>query len=228
MVGWRHHLPYADRAAAGAALAARLRAYAARSDVVVLALPRGGVPVAAVVADRLEAPLDVLVARKLGLPRQPEVAMGAVADAAGSLEVVRNANVLRQGRVTGEEFERVLSVEVAELRRRESLYRGCRQRLPLRGRVVLVVDDGFATGATMRVAARVIRRQEPGRIVLAAPVGPPDVCDALASDADELICPWQPRDFSAVGAAYRVFEQTSDDEVRRLLEVGRSSDGREP
>lgn len=228
MVGWRRNLPYADRAAAGAALAVELHAYAGRSDVVVLALPRGGVPVAAVVADRLEAPLDVLVVRKLGLPRQPEVAMGAVADAAGSLEVVRNPDVLRRGRVTGDQFERVLSAEVTELRRRESLYRGGRQGRPLRGQVVLVVDDGFATGATMRVAARVIQRQEPGRIVLAAPVGPPDVCDALAGDVDELVCPRQPRDFSAVGAAYRVFEQTPDDEVRRLLEASSSPDGREP
>lgn len=223
MVGWRRQLPYADRAAAGAALAPELSAYADRADVAVLGLPRGGVPVAAVIAQRLAAPLDVLVVRKLGLPRHPEVAMGAVAGAAGNLEVVRNPEVLRRARVTDEEFDRVLAAEVAELHRREERYRGSRPTLSLLGRMVLVVDDGLATGATMRVAMHVIQRQGPARIVLVAPVGPPDVCAALAGEADELVCPWQPPDFSAVGAAYRVFDQTSSDEVRHLLEVANPS-----
>lgn len=217
MASPRRRLPYADRAAAGAALVPALRGYAGRSDVVVLGLPRGGVPVAAVLADALTAPLDVLVVRKVGLPRHPEVAMGAVAGAAGSLEVVRNAEVLQRARVTDGEFESVLVTEMAELRRREGLYRGSRRAVPLQGRVVLLVDDGFATGATMRVAAHVIRPQRPARVVLVAPVGPPDVCAALAGEADEVVCPWQPSDFTAVGAAYGVFGQTTNDEVRRLL-----------
>jgi putative phosphoribosyl transferase len=217
MIGRRRHLPYADRRAAGAALAAELNTYADRADLAVLGLPRGGVPVAAVIAQRLAAPLDVLVVRKLGLPRHPEVAMGAVAGAAGSPHVVRNPEVLRRARITDEDFQRVLATELAELRRREELYRGSRSALPLAGRVVLLVDDGLATGATMRVAVHVVQRQEPARIVLVAPVGPPDVCAALAGEADELVCPWQPSDFSAVGAAYRVFDQTSNDEVRQLL-----------
>ncbi len=217
MARWRRRQLYADRAAAGAALAAELGSYAGRSDVVVLGLPRGGVPVAAVVASRLAAPLDVLVVRKLGLPRHPEVAMGAVAEVAKSLEVVRNPAVLQRARVTDDEFDRALAAEVAELHRRSDLYRGSRAILPLQGRAVLVVDDGLATGATMRVAVHVIRRQRPARVVVVAPVGPPDVCAVLAGEVDELVCPWQPRDFSAVGAAYQVFGQTSNDEVRRLL-----------
>ncbi|MFC6705946.1 phosphoribosyltransferase [Flexivirga alba] len=217
MAGWKRRQLYADRAAAGAALAAGLRAYAGRPDVVVLGLPRGGVPVAAAVADWLDVPLDVLVVRKLGLPRHPEVAMGAVGDAAGSVEVVRNPEVLQRAQVTDDEFDRVLATEVAELHRRSDLYRGIRSALPLQGRAVLVVDDGLATGATMRVAVHVIRRQQPARLVVVAPVGPPDVCAALAGEVDELVCPWQPRDFTAVGAAYQVFGQTSNDEVRRLL-----------
>lgn len=228
MASVRRHRLYADRAAAGAALASRLGAYDGRSDVVVLGLPRGGVPVAAVLARQLGAPLDVLVVRKLGLPRHPEVAMGAVAGAAGALEVVRNPEVLQHAHVTDEEFDRVLAAEVDEMRRRESIYRGSRQSVSLQGRVVLVVDDGLATGATMRVAAHVIQRQEPARIVLTAPVGPPDVCTALAGEADELVCPWQPPDFSAVGAAYRVFGQTSNDEVRRLLGAANPTDRPEP
>lgn len=213
----RARRPYADRAAAGAALAEQLSRYAARSDVVVLGLPRGGVPVAAVVADRLGAPLDVLVVRKLGLPRHPEVAMGAVAGTADGLETVHNVGVLDQSHVPDEEFARVRDEEVAELRRREELYRGSRSPVPLRDCVVLLVDDGLATGATMRVAVRVIQQQGVALSVAVAPVGPPDVCAALAEEVDELVCPWQPRDFAAVGAAYREFGQTSNDEVRRLL-----------
>lgn len=219
----RRQLPYADRAAAGTALAADLTEYADRDDVV-LGLARGGVPVAAVVAARLAVRLDVLVVRKLGLPRQPEVAMGAVAEAAGSLEIVRNPDVLRRARVTDAEFDRVLAGEVAELRSREDLYRGSGPAVPLQDRVVLVVDDGLATGATMRVAVHAIRIQRPARIVAVAPIGPPDVCAALREVADDVVCPWQPPDFSAVGAAYRVFGQTSHDEVRQLLRAPYPSD----
>lgn len=223
----RAHSLYDDRAAAGAALAADLRAYAGRPDVVVLGLPRGGVPVAAALADRLAAPLDVLVVRKLGLPWHPEVAMGAVgavagaagavAGTAGGIETVRNESVIASSHVRKADFARVFESEVAELRRREALYRGGRRVLSLDGRVVVLVDDGLATGASMRVAVHVIQRQRPARLVVAVPVGPPEVCAALAAEVDELVCPWQPADFVAVGAAYRRFEQTSNDEVRQLL-----------
>ncbi|MBB2890390.1 phosphoribosyltransferase [Flexivirga oryzae] len=211
--------PYADRAAAGAAVADALADLAGRPDVVVLGLPRGGVPVAAVVARRLSAPLDVLVVRKLGLPRHPELAMGAVAGSAGELQLVRNAEVIGHGRVRRRAFEQVLRAETAELRRREALYRGARAPLRLRGRTVVVVDDGLATGASMRVAVRVIHQQEAALLVVAVPIGPVDVCAALATEVDRLVCPWTPADFVAVGAGYREFGQTPDDEVRRLLGV---------
>lgn len=213
--------PYADRAAAGAALAAQLGRFAGREDVVVLGLPRGGVPVAAALARRLGAPLDVLVVRKLGLPRHPEVAMGAVAAGAGGLQVVRNPLVIEQGRVRDRAFAKVLTQETAELRRREELYRGSRSPLPLHDRTVLVVDDGLATGASMRVALRVIREQGAAYLVVAAPIGPVDVCAALATEVDELVCPWTPPNFTAVGAGYRQFDQTTNDEVSALLRRAR-------
>ena len=209
--------PYADRVAAGLALADSLREFAGREDAVVLGLPRGGVPVAAVVARELRLPLDVLVVRKLGLPRHSELAMGAVAAGASGLLVVRNPEVISQGRVRERTFERVLQKETAELRRRESRYRGSRAPLPLRDRVVLVVDDGLATGASMRVALRVIREEGAAYIVPAVPIGPADVCRALATEVDRLVCPWTPAQFVAVGAGYRDFAQTSHEEVRRLI-----------
>lgn len=213
----RQHRPYADRADAGRELASGLDGYAGRDDVVVLGLPRGGVPVAAPVAAHLHAPLDVLVVRKLGLPRHPELAMGAVAGGASGLQVVRNPEVISRGRVSEDVFASVLDAEVAELRRRESLYRGARPPVALRGRVVIVVDDGLATGASLRVALRVIQQEEPGLVVVAIPIGPADACAALAEEVDELVCPWLPADFSAVGQGYVDFDQTTNDEVRRLL-----------
>jgi len=212
-----HRERYADRAAAGAALAEELRDLAGRSDVVVLGLPRGGVPVAFEVAQRLSAPLDVLVVRKLGLPRHPELAMGAVAGSAGELRVVRNDEVIRRAHVRDRAFDKVLQAETAELRRRENLYRGSREALPLGGRTVVLVDDGLATGASMAVALRVIQEQGAACVVVAVPIGPADVCAALAPQVDRLVCPWTPPDFVAVGAGYREFGQTSDDAVRRLL-----------
>lgn len=208
---------YADRADAGAVLAVALQRYAGRPDVLALGLPRGGVPVAAAIADRLRVPLDAFVVRKLGLPRHPEVAMGAVAGAAGGIATVRNESVIASAHVREADFAQVLERETAELRRRERLYRGDRAAVDVRDRVVLVIDDGLATGASMRVALSVIQEQRPGRIVVAAPVGPPDVCAALAEGIDEVVVPWQPTDFVAVGAAYRDFGQTSSDEVRELL-----------
>lgn len=209
--------PYADRAAAGRVLVGELRDLAGRPDVVVLGLPRGGVPVAFEVARRLPAPLDVVVVRKLGLPRHPELAMGAVASSAGELQIVRNEAVIRRGRVRDRAFDKVLEAETAELRRREALYRGSRAPLPLRGRTVVVVDDGLATGASMAVALRVIQEQGVASVVVAVPIGPRDACAALTPQVDRLVCPWTPAHFVAVGAGYREFGQTTDDEVRRLL-----------
>ena len=209
--------PYADRHEAGRALADELSAYADRDDVVVLALPRGGVPVAAPVADALRAPLDVLLVRKLGLPGQPELAMGAVAGVGDSVEVVRNARVLDRAGVSPEDFEEVLRREVHELRRREQAYRGDRPAVPVRGRVVVVVDDGLATGSTMHAAVTALRHQHPARVVIAVPVAAGDTCDALRGPADEVVCTWTPEPFYAVGQGYLDFRPTSDDEVQSVL-----------
>lgn len=219
--------PYADRAAAGEALARSLGSFAGRDDVVVLGLPRGGVPVAAVVAGRLSAPLDVLVVRKLGVPRHPEVAMGAVASGGAGVVVLRNDEVIEHSRVGERAFRRVLGAETAELRWREAAYRGSRPPLLLGGRTVVVVDDGIATGASMRVALRVIREREAAYVIAAVPIGPPEVRMTLGSAADEVVCPWTPVHFAAVGQGYRDFSETGDDEVRRLL-GGHSESGSPP
>ena len=209
--------PYADRRAAGDVLAGALAAYAGNPDVVVLALPRGGVPVAARIAAALDAPLDIAVVRKLGLPQQAELAMGAIASVGDSLELVRNHDVLRRARVRAEAFDEVCRRETEELRRREAAYRGDRPPVPIAGRVVILVDDGLATGSTMRAAVAAVRRQDPREIVVAVPIGARATCAELAVEADELVCPWAPADFRAVGQGYLDFGQTTDDEVQRLL-----------
>lgn len=209
--------PYADRDDAGRVLADHLMGYADREAVVVLGLPRGGVPVAAQVAAVLRARLDVLVVRKLGLPGHAELAMGAVAGVGPDIEVVRNDEVLATVLVTDEAFDDVCRREVAELRRRESAYREARGRTPLEGRVVIVVDDGLATGSTMRAAAAAVRRQQPDRLVVAVPVASREACAAVADEVDELVCPWTPETFIAVGQAYRDFSQTSNRQVHRVL-----------
>ena len=209
--------PYRDRHEAGVALAGLLSRYAGRDDVVVLALPRGGVPVAAPVAAALDAPLDVLVVRKLGVPSQPELAMGAIADVGDGVETVRNERVLAVARVTAEEFDSVLRRETAELRRREDAYRAGRPAVDVRDRVVVVADDGLATGSTMRAAVAVLRRAEPARVVVAVPVGSADTCRALESETDDVVCGWTPEPFYAVGQGYLDFRATSDDEVRAAL-----------
>jgi predicted phosphoribosyltransferase len=211
--------PYADRAAAGQVLAGELSAYAGATGLVVLGLPRGGVPVAAPVAAALGAPLDALVVRKIGLPGQPELAMGAVAGVGGDAAVVRNEAVIERAGVDGATFDRVLQQEAAELRRRELSYRGARPPAPVAGQMVIVLDDGLATGATMRAAVAALRHGRPARIVVAAPIGAVPTCAALAAEADEVVCPWTPSDFSSVGQGYRDFAPTSDEEVRRLLGV---------
>ena len=204
---------FADRSEAGRALARALAGYRGR-DVLVLGLPRGGIPVAYQVAGALGAPLDVLVVRKLGVPYQPELAFGAIGE--GGVRVL-NDRVLRRIEVSVENLAAVEDAERSELDRRVNLYRGGRPGLPLAGRVVLIVDDGFATGATARAAALVARAQGAASVVLAAPIGAPDTVAALREVADDVVCLGTPRGFSAVGQGYDDFSQTSDEEVGALL-----------
>jgi len=209
--------PYPDRAAAGSDLARHLAAHAHDARVLVLALPRGGVPVAAPVAAALGAPLDVVVVRKLGLPGYPEVAMGAIAGIGDAVELVHEHRVQAQARVTPDELDRVRRRELVELRRREAAYRGGRPAPDLGGRVVVLVDDGLATGATMRAAVAAVRSHAPARVAVAVPVGSVGACAALAREADEVVCVRRPTPFRAVGQAYVDFDPPTDDEVRALL-----------
>jgi putative phosphoribosyl transferase len=215
----RDHRRFADRRDAGRALAEALRPRLgeAAADAVVLGLPRGGVVVAAEVAAALGAPLDVLVVRKLGLPWQPELAMGAIAAIGDVVETVRTEVVLAAARVGPELFDEVRAEELAELRRRETVYRGGRPPVPVPGRQVVLVDDGLATGSTMRAALIAVRRHKPARIVVAVPVGSPTACAALAPEVDDVVCLSSPGNFRAVGQAYADFTPTSDEEVRRAL-----------
>lgn len=211
--------PFADRAEAGRRLADRLLPYRdadAGPGVVVLGLPRGGVPVAYEVARALGAPLDVLVVRKLGVPSQPELAFGALGE--GGVRVL-NEQVVRRIGLSAEAMAAVERAELAELRRRLERYRGDRAGVALAGQVVIVVDDGFATGATARAAALVARAAGAARVVLAAPIGAPEACAALREVADEVVCLGAPAGFVAVGQGYRVFDQTSDEQVCALLEA---------
>ena len=208
-------LPFRDRHHAGCVLAAKLAHYGGRPDVLVLALPRGGVAVGFEVARALQAPLDVLMVRKLGFPGQEEYAMGAIAR--GATGGVRVMNPLTGLTVSPALVDAVVAREQAELLRREQLYRGERPAISLAGRFVIVVDDGLATGATMRAALRAIRQQQPARLVAAVPVGAGDSCLALHDEADEVVCAATPQPFRAVGLWYEEFPQASDDEVRSLL-----------
>lgn len=209
-------LPYEDRREAGRVLAGALAHYRGRPHLLVLALPRGGVPVAYEVARALKAPLDVFVVRKLGFPGHEEYAMGAIASGG-----VRVMNPMPGMHVTPEEVAAAVAREQPELQRRERLYRGQSPAPDLHGRTVIVVDDGLATGATMHAALLGIRQQQPARLVMAVPVGAADSCDALQGVADEVVCVAMPEPFRAVGLWYRQFPQTSDDEVRTLLEDAR-------
>lgn len=205
--------PFADRRTAGQQLAAALE-HLRGEDLVVLGLPRGGVPVAYEVALALQAPLDVVVVRKLGLPGQPELAMGAVGE--GGV-VVLNQRVLALGRVGPDELRDVREREAAEVERRALRLRGPGRREPLTGRTAVLVDDGIATGATARAACQVVRAHGAARIVVAVPVAPPPAVEELRADADEVVCLSVPERFGAVGAFYVDFGQTSDEEVARLL-----------
>jgi putative phosphoribosyl transferase len=208
---------YRDRREAGRVLASRLGVYARRPDVLVLALPRGGVPVAYEVARALDAPLDVFVVRKLGLPGREELAMGALAT--GGIRVL-NQDVVDAFGVSETALDAVTAREAAELARRETAYCGGRPPPDLRGRAVLLVDDGLATGTTMRAAVRAARARGPARVVVAVPVAAPQICDALRSevdDVDEVVCARTPEPFTAVGVWYEEFSPTTDEEVRELL-----------
>jgi len=207
-------LRFRQRSEAGALLAAKLGAYAGRDDVIVLALPRGGVPVGFEVARQLKAPLDVLVVRKLGVPGHEELAMGAIA--AGGIEY-RDESVVASLGVPPARYAGVVRRERAELARRERAYRGARPFPPLEGRTVIVVDDGIATGSTMRAAARALRTKHPAAIIVASPVAAESALQALAPDVTAVVTLLIPEDFFAIGQFYDDFSQTSDEEVRNLL-----------
>lgn len=207
-------LPYDDRRDAGRQLAARLASYAANPRALVLGLPRGGVPVAYEVARALGAPLDVFLVRKLGVPGHEELAFGALASGGSR---VYNEALLRELALDAETIEVIAAREGRELSRRERAYRAERPPPDLRGRVIILVDDGLATGATMRAAVVALRWQDPARIVVAVPVGAPATCALLGVEADEVVCAAIPDPFYAVGQWYEDFSETTDDEVRALL-----------
>lgn len=217
---------FADRLEAGQRLGAWLRKFRAEDcapgEYVVLALPRGGVPVGYEVARALGVPLDVFVVRKLGAPSQPELAMGAIAS--GGVRVI-NREVVRALRITPEEVEAATQREAGELERREKLYRSNRPPVAVRGRCVLLIDDGIATGSTMRAAAEALRQLGPKRIIVAVPVAAEETCRDLEGEADAVVCLFTPSNFAAVGQWYRRFEQTSDEEVRNLLSRSVQEDG---
>jgi putative phosphoribosyl transferase len=213
---------FLNRAAAGRALARHLQSYAQREDVIVLALPRGGVPVGFEVAAALHAPLDVLLVRKLGVPWQTELAMGAIASG-GALYVDRR--LMHEAGVTEAQFEHVLTDAQDELARRETLYREQRPALSVEGQIAIVVDDGMATGATLLAALRALRSRSPARIIVALPVAPADGELRLGGAADEFVCALTPRVFFSVGQFYQDFGETTDDDVRGLLASSASSAG---
>ena len=205
---------FADRADAGRQLAAGLAEYARQESTVVLALPRGGVPVGVEVATRLDAPLDVYVVRKLGVPGREELAMGALA---GDGTCVVDEELVESLGVAPQELDAAVARESAEIARRERAYRNARPAPELAGKTVIVVDDGLATGATMRAAAIALRRHKPAKLVVAVPVAAPRTCASLAQEVDRVVCAFTPEPFHAVGLYYENFDQIGDDEVRQLL-----------
>jgi len=205
---------FRDRADAGRRLAALLGQYAGRTDVIVLALPRGGVPVAYEVARALGAPLDVFLVRKLGVPGREELAMGAIAT--GGVRVL-NRDVVNGLRIPPEVIDAVAAREGEELHRREKEYRDDRPAPDVRGKTVILIDDGLATGSTMRSAVMALRRQGPSRLVVAVPIASPSTCEEFQDEVDEVVCAWTPEPFHSVGAWYEDFSPTTDDEVRGLL-----------
>lgn len=208
-------MAFRDRSDAGRRLARALSKYEG-SNTVVLALPRGGVPVAAEVAAALNAPLDLVLVRKIGVPVQPELAMGAVVDGADPI-IVRNDEVIEFSGTTAREFDEACARELAEIERRRQLYIGERARVEIAGHVVILIDDGIATGTTTRAALQAIRKRKPKELVLAVPVAPPETIRQLLKEVDTLICLETPEDFGAIGYFYRDFRQVSDREVIDIL-----------
>jgi putative phosphoribosyl transferase len=208
---------FRNRTEAGHLLARLLEPHKDRDDVLVLALPRGGVPVGYQVAAALKAPLDVFIVRKLGAPDHEELAMGAIAS--GGVRIL-NDDVIRQLDISPMAIESATEREQQELERREQLYRGNRLPASIRDRVIIVVDDGLATGSTMKAALEAIRLQQPSRLIVAVPTAPSETCEELRKYADEVICALTPEPFYAVGGSYGNFEQTTDDEVRDLIDRG--------
>lgn len=207
---------FKDRRDAGRQLAQKLSKYADQPDVVVLALPRGGVPVAYEVAQALSAPLDIFLVRKLGVPGHEELAFGAIAS--GDVRVL-NEQVVRAFNLSGEMIDEVANRELRELERRERAYRGEDRLVPeIQGRTAILVDDGLATGASMRAAIDGVRAKQPARIVVAVPTSAPETCESLESEVDEIVCAETPEPFYGVGRWYQDFSQTTDDEVRLYLE----------
>src|SRR4030088_3384126 len=211
---------FENRRQAGSVLAGLLKHYADRADVLVLALTRGGVPVAFEVARALNAPLDVFVVRKLGVPGQEELAMGAIAT--GGVRVL-NDDIVGYLGLSEEVIDRVAAKEKKELERRERIYRGDNTPPPVQGHTVILVDDGLATGSTMRAAVAALRRQQPSRIVVAVPVASPEACEELGAEVDETVCGATPRPFQGVGRWYQDFSQPSDVEVHARLAAGGAS-----
>lgn len=212
---------YQNRQEAGRILAHALKSYANRKDVLVLALPRGGVPVAYEVAKALSVPLDVFIVRKLGVPGHEELAFGAIA--MGDT-IFLNEIIIKSLNISQHQIDQVIAAEKAELQRREKSYRGNRPFPELKNKTIILVDDGIATGATMRVAVSALRKLQPANLIVAIPVAERSTCDAIAVVVDKIICPLQPEIFYAVGAHYITFDQTSDIEVYQLLAKSQSSE----
>jgi putative phosphoribosyl transferase len=209
---------FQNRKEAGQKLAQKLSEYSGRDDVLALALPRGGVPVAYEVAERLKAPLDVFLVRKLGVPGHEELAMGAIAS--GGARVL-NANVVGPLQISDAVIDRVVEVEQAELERREEAYRDALPEPQIPGKIIILIDDGLATGATMRAAAMAIKEQMPKKLIVAVPVSSPQTCKEFETEVDAIVCAATPEPFLGVGMWYRDFSQTTDDEVRELLRANR-------
>jgi putative phosphoribosyl transferase len=220
MAGWQTKLPFQDRLEAGRVLGGLLERYRDREDAIVLALPRGGVPVGGVVASHLRIPLDVFLVRKLGVPGQEELAFGAIAS--GGIRVL-NRELIDEVMLSATAIENISASEAEELERRELAYRAGLPPLKLRGRTAILVDDGLATGSTMMAAVRAARQLEAGRAVVAIPVAAHQAVHLLEQEADEVVCAATPVPFRAVGVWYEEFGQTTDEEVRRVLEDARVS-----
>ena len=206
---------FLDRSDAGKKLAEKLKNYQNGKDLIVLGLPRGGIPVAYEVAKAFKAPLDVFLVRKLGLPNQPELAMGAIAS--GGVRVM-NENVVRRSGVSEQQVEEIVNEEQKKLQEREEIYRGARPEIGIHGKTVLLVDDGLATGASMQAAVSALKEFDPEKIVVAVPTAPRDTCQEFESLVDEVVCLRTPSPFWGVGGSYQNFSQTSNEEVRELLE----------